>query len=342
MTLVRIPEAPAGHLDAQAAAIRAPAAAAAFALPAQARLNWLLGWCGAGLIYSGCWEDPADTWDGACYHRPGDNPARLVVVALIEGVTGAQTGTLDFTPASGSTVTWETAMPAAGARFGDWTLWVAFPELATTGLQQHVFEMTNLEVRALSVWELPHRVLDTASHTVLPRRDGAWAGLERGRRITEDDVAGIEALLQGTRAARDETKRHFTWCVPEADAWSVTPAPAATWVNIADAALGTSGFGFPHTARLIREAETERQYDVLVKGRKVGANVGDLSVESAGTSDTVAFSALPASFPSAAWTAADSGYLDVDCTAIDFLVPSAKNDDGATAVELCGITFVET
>lgn len=346
MGTYRLPELPGSIINPQHGAIRAPASAVAFAMPLLAKLNWLLGHCMNGLLFQGAWGTTSDVMQTRrIYHRPADDTTQIVVAAIVEQATESEWGLsyITVTPddGGGTPVTYEHNDTGSSGPFDSdchWAVWVATADLVDQAFQYHEVEWDNLYVHWFGCWELPRGLLDSASDTMVQLRSGAYDGLETLRRITDSAAAGLPALLQGARDARDQTLRHGGWFVNNNEYWKDTPAKS-TWENVADPNMSTSGFGFPHQARRIRSATTSEPYDVRILAQKTGSGTADFRLRSSGTSDVAQFSALPASW---AWLSPDGAdTLDVDATADDSLIPEVRNDDGTTEIAVAEIEWVK-
>lgn len=327
-----VPEQCGGNLDLDRGAIRMSASASLVQSVAQ-RLNWMLGYHGAGLVFSGAWNAPQATWDGDCYHRRGVNTDQVLLVAVIEGSSGAGKAEFDFTPDSGSTVSYDTDEPSGGPIFtGDWILWAQAVDItAAPGLLQHSWQATYSYLHALTIWDCPRIEMDPTAETAIGRRAGAWAGLETGRRITDSDVAGIAALLQGTRDARDKTVRHLQWCDAEADALSHTISAANTWETVA-------GFELRHRARQLHSLTSEVAYTAALKGKRAsGTGTCDLRFVSSGGLDVAAALGLGTSW---AWHSCTTG-LDIDADTTDTITLKARSTISSDVIECCGGSLVE-
>lgn len=338
--IVRVMEAPGGRLNEQHAKIRRPASAPAFSQPSMDRLNWLLSQ-GASCIYSGAWlHTSASMGEFRIYHTPSENCKYVMVAAVIEQA-GTTEATFSVTPddGAGTAFTWSTDDTTARSRFGipSWHQVRGVVELVDTSVQYHAVVWANAYVRHLTLWELPRSALDTATDEVVAPRAGVYAGLWSPSRITDHTSAGVPALLQGCRDARDAQKRSGGWAVQTSSAWTVTP-PATTAANLADAALSTSGFGFKVQARSIRAAETSQPYSVWFCAKASNAGVGARAVlASAVASDSVEVSPTTTGWD---WYKA-STTLDIACDEVDTLVPKALCSTGTTAVYVRAIMWSE-
>jgi hypothetical protein len=337
MTTLWVPETPRGFRDVEGSAIAAPAVAAVLPLHAMDRVNWLLAH-GASQILS-CYYPSTITAmsSGRIYHLRSADCSRLLVVALVEKASGSSPS-FSVTPSGGAAVTLAfDPSTTATTRWGSpgWQLVVAAIPLSASGLQYHEASWSNIIVRSLAVYELPRDLLDTAVDTMVAPRSGSFAGLEAGRMICDGSVGSVADILAAIVSARDATKRHGgAWLYPTSDPWSVS---SKTWANLADGTLGTSGFGFQHTARRIRSATSTVKYDVRVWARYAGNATGDMRIR-AGAS-TVDFTALTGSW---AWHSPDSAaQLSVDATATDTLIPEGITDDLSTTVECASVQYIE-
>jgi hypothetical protein len=325
-------------LDQQAGSIRAAGQAAFLPLPAAERANWLLA-AQQACIFQSAYPSTISALDSRVYHLPSANCQRILIVAMIENSPGGA-GILNVSPSDGAGTTVSAVCDYTGAttRWGSPGWFGAFlpATLLNTNFQYHKVEWSDLVVRHLAVFEIPRSYLNPASDTAVAMRDGAFAGLESRRMVTDGTQGGISDLLAAVSSANAETRRHVGGIMlPDASAWSVTSAGA--WTNMADPFLLTSGFGFQHIARRVRSATSTVEYTARIRARYQGTGTGQIQILSAGGS--ISFTGLGAAW---GWYAPDgAGTLSVDATADDTLIPEGQTTDGTTTVELAACQIME-
>jgi len=326
---------PDGPLDAVASAIRRTASAAGLAAPLVRRANWLLR--GSRVVAHYTYPSTVsqmETAAGRIYHRRSTNTTRLLLIALIERATSAA-GTISFQPSGGATVTYEHALTGATTRWAypAWSAWVRACDMSATGLQYHEIEWSNLVVREVLLLEVPRDQFDTDVDTCVEYQGPGYAGLRSGRMITDGGVGGVQDILGAIASARDATKRGGGGILlPDASAWYLYGP--STWGNIADAALGTSGFGFPHRARQVREATDAVELKVAWRAIYVGDTGAGFRLLSEETADA----ATAAMTTYWAWY---TDTVDVSSATTDYLYPQATADTAETTAYVSSIQWLE-
>ena len=342
MSVVHIPEGPPGYRDDDASAIRAPASAGGLVLPAAAMANWLLAH-GASVVAQMYFPSGKgiSAMNTRVYHRRSADCDRLVMVPLIRYASGAQP-TFKVTISGKSQVDIEfDESTTETTAWGDpcWQRPITVFELSANGFQYHAVEWSNLYVSSIMWFEMPRDLLDTALSDTLVEIDyGAYAGLISDRMITDGSRAGVPDILAGVASAKTATKKHGGgWWAPDDSPWSV--AASGIWSNIADTAMSTSGFYFPHRARKVLSNDTVQSYEVRIRARYTGTGTGDFRLSSTYGSDTVSFTSLTSGF---AWYAPDSAAaLDLAAGTHDKITPEAQTTDSGTDVEVSSIQWIE-
>lgn len=330
---------PDGPLDTVSSAIRRTASAAGLAAPLVRRANWLLR--GSRVIAHYTYPSSVtalETAAGRIYHQRSTNATRLLLVALIEKAATSG-GVIAFTPAGGSQVAHYHALTGPTSRWSypAWSAWVRAFDLVSTGLAYHQIEWSNLVVREVLLLEVPRDQYDTDVDTCVEYQGPGYAGLRSGRMITDGGVGGVQDILGAIASARDATKRSGGGILlPNGSAWGATGP--LTWGNIADAALGTSEFGFPHRARQVREATVSVSVTVAWRAIYVYSGESSGSASFRLLSKETADAATSAATDSWAWY---TDTVDVSSKTTDYLYPQVTVSDNDTKISVSSIQWLE-
>ena len=323
-----------------------PISATAVSMPSVDRINWLLAQ-GQGPFFSGCWTtSESAVLYGRIYHHPAAN-SRYVLAHIVYDACTKAGSTLEFTPDSGggTPVTLTVDDTTSGTRFASGAGWrqacLVVPIAATTE-QYTEIDCDGVNVRHLTMWDVPRCALDSATDSVLEPRYGARSGYWPGRMVTNSTVAGVEALYDAAVIAKATARRSFGWLAPSAEAWHITTAAADTYEQIGLTELDVdAGWGFRHQARQLKSTDTSKAYNVfaLVKGGSTEGSGANLMLTSANTSDT-AESAVLQTDTSYEWVKLGSTLL-IDATAQDTLIPEVKAGADEMDIYLRALFFVE-